>query len=42
MESAQHKQATEVVTTLEIRLPWVISSAWQAVLSQTPLDFEAT
>ncbi|RBJ82508.1 hypothetical protein C3L29_014730 [Pseudomonas sp. MWU12-2534b] len=42
MESAQHKQAVEAVATLEIRLPWVISSAWQTVLSQTPLEFEAT
>lgn len=42
MECTQHNQDTESVTTLEIRLPWVTSSAWQTVLSQTPLDFEST
>ncbi|PSS56946.1 hypothetical protein [Pseudomonas sp. BBP2017] len=42
MESTQQKQAVEAVATLEIRLPWGISSAWQTVLSQTPLDVEAT
>ncbi|MGP0911609.1 hypothetical protein ACJ8PK_24030, partial [Serratia sp. CY81593] len=42
MERTQHNQDTESVTTLEIRLPWVTSSAWQTVLSQTPLDFEST
>src|SRR5438045_3698492 len=41
MESANLKLAAEAVTKLEIRLPWVISSAWQAVLNHTPLDFEA-
>ncbi|MBV6286633.1 TauD/TfdA family dioxygenase [Pseudomonas aegrilactucae] len=41
MESAHLKPAVAAASTLEIRLPWVVSSAWQTVLKQTPLDFEA-
>ena len=41
MESAHPKFAAAAVTSLEIRLPWVNSSAWQTVLNHTPLDFEA-
>ncbi|MBJ2181482.1 TauD/TfdA family dioxygenase [Pseudomonas veronii] len=40
MESANLKTAVDATTALEIRLPWVIASAWQAVLNQTPLEFE--
>lgn len=42
MESAHLQQGAEPQTSLEIRLPWVISSAWQTLLNNTPLDFETS
>lgn len=42
MESAQLHQGAEPRTALEIRLPWVTSSAWQTLLNNTPLDFETS
>lgn len=40
MEYAKSMSAAEAIKSLEIRLPWVISSAWQSVLNNTPLEFE--
>jgi len=40
MEHAVAMCGHEAINSLEIRLPWVISSAWQAVLNKTPLEFE--
>ncbi|PVZ40550.1 TauD/TfdA family dioxygenase [Pseudomonas sp. CC120222-01a] len=42
MESAHLHQGAELQASLEIRLPWVISSAWQTLLNNTPLDFETS
>ena len=42
MESAHLQQGAEPQTSLEIRLPWVTSSAWQTLLNNTPLDFETS
>ncbi|BBH48322.1 hypothetical protein KU43P_47990 [Pseudomonas sp. KU43P] len=42
MESAHLQQAAEAQASLEIRLPWVVSSAWQTLLHNTPLDFETS
>lgn len=42
MESAHLHQGAELQGSLEIRLPWVISSAWQTLLNNTPLDFETS